>query len=128
MMALAATGRYATAGRMLEGMRSFAQNPGITASLGACYALPICEAVLAHGRGEFARAVETMRPALGDMCQLSGSHAQQDVLEQLYLDAAMRAEVHDDARSLLEHVAGRHKVPPERRIEYANAAARALRF
>ena len=63
-----------------------------------------------------------MRPALGGMYRLGGSHAQQDVLEQLYLDAAMRADLRDDVRLLLERVAGRHRVPPQRRIGYADAA------
>jgi hypothetical protein len=107
---------------MLDAMRAFAQRPGITASLVARYALPICEAVLAHGSGRFEAAVEAMRPVLGGMYRLGGSHAQQDVLEQLYLDAAMRAGLHDDVRLLLERVAGRHPVPPQRRIGYAAAA------
>jgi tetratricopeptide (TPR) repeat protein len=122
MMALAATGRQAAAHRMLAAMRGFAQGPGVTASLVARYALPICAAVLAHARGEFARAVEAMRPALGGMYRLGGSHAQQDVLEQLYLDSAMHAGLHDDARMLLERVAGRHPLPLPRRIGYAAAA------
>ena len=53
-------------------------------------AVPVCEAVLAHRRGDFAGAVAAMRPALGAMHRLGGSHAQQDVLEQLFLDAAVR--------------------------------------
>ena len=122
MMALAATDRHAAAHRMLQAMRDFAQAPGVTASLVARYALPICEAVLAHARGEFAQAVEVMRPALGGMYRLGGSHAQQDVLEQLYLDSAMQAGLLDDARLLLERVAGRHPLPPQRRIGYATAA------
>jgi hypothetical protein len=122
MMALAATGRYAAAHHMLEAMRAFAQGPGITASLVARYALPICEAVLAHARREFAQAVAVMRPSLGGMYRLGGSHAQQDVLEQLYLDSAMQAGLLDDARLLLERVAGRHPLPPQRRIGYAAAA------
>ncbi|MFZ0016225.1 MAG: tetratricopeptide repeat protein, partial [Acetobacteraceae bacterium] len=122
MMALAATDRQAAAHRMAQAMRDFAQGPGITASLVARYALPICEAVLAHARGEFAQAVEVMRPALGGMYRLGGSHAQQDVLEQLYLDCATQAGLLDDARLLLERVAGRHPLPPQRRIGYAAAA------
>ncbi len=122
MMALANTGRHEAAHRMLAGMRAFAQGAGITALLVARYALPICEAVLAHARGECVEAVEAMRPVLGGMYRLGGSHAQQDVLEQLYLDAAMRAGLHGDARLLLERVAGRHPVSPRRRIGYASAA------
>jgi len=127
MMALAATGRYAAAQRMLDAMRAFAQEPETIAVLVGSYAVPVCEAVLAHACREYARAVAAMRPALGGMYRLGGSHAQQDVLEQLYLDAAMRADLQDDARLLLERVAGRHPVPPHRRIGYA-AAARAIGF
>jgi tetratricopeptide (TPR) repeat protein len=123
MMALAATGRDAAAARMVEAMRAFAQGPGITASLVGDYALPISEAVLAHARGEPARAVAMMRPALGGMYRLGGSHAQQDVLEQLFLDAALQAQQTDDVRLLLERVAGRNKLPLRRRIGYASAAS-----
>ena len=121
MMALAATGRDAAAERMLQAMHAFAQRPGINASLVSRYALPVCEAVLAHARGEHARAVAVMRPALSGMYRLGGSHAQQDVLEQLYLDAAMQAELKPDVQLLLERVAGRHPLPPARRIGYAAA-------
>ena len=122
MMALAATGRHASAERMLAAMRDFARGPGVIASLVGRYALPICQAVLAHARGEHARAVGVMRPALSGMYRLGGSHAQQDVLEQLFLDAAMKAEQPNDIRLLLERVAGRHTVPLHRRIGYASAA------
>ena len=127
MMALAATGRDASARQMLAAMQGFAQGPGITASLVGRYALPICEAVLAHARGDSARAVAHMRPALGGMYRLGGSHAQQDVLEQLYLDAAVKAGRHEDVRLLLERVAGRNPVSPQRRAGYAEAA-RAVGF
>ncbi len=123
MMALAATGRYQAAARMLDAMRAFAQGPGIIASLVADYALPICSAALAHAQGDHARAVAVMRPALGGMYRLGGSHAQQDVLEQLFLDAALQANLRDDVRLLLERVAGRNRIPLRRRIGYASAAA-----
>ncbi len=58
------------------------------------------------------------------MYRLGGSHAQQEVLEQLFLDAALKAGLEEDARALLERVAGRHPVPPERRVGYAEAARR----
>ena len=131
MMALAATQRFDAADRMLEGMRDFARAgnapPTTLQKLVGELALPVSEAVLAHARGEHARAVAVMRPLLGAMHALGGSHAQQDVLEQIYLDAAMRAGARDDARLLLERVAGRHPVPPNRRAGYA-AAAREIAF
>jgi hypothetical protein len=59
------------------------------------------------------------------MYRLGSNHAQQDVLEQLCMDAAIKAGLHDEARQLLERVAGRHPLPSGRRIGYA-AAARAV--
>jgi tetratricopeptide (TPR) repeat protein len=128
MMALSAAGRWAAAERMLEAMREAARpasnRAGTVAPVLRDAAVPVSEAVLAHRRGDFAGAVAAMRPALGAMGRLGGSHAQQDVLEQLFLDAAMKSGAEEDARMLLERVAGRHPVPPERRIGYAEAARR----
>ncbi len=123
MMALAATGRFQTAARMLDGMREFcATQDGTVMPIVRDSAIPVCEAVLAHARGDHAQAVAVMRPALGLMHRMGGSHAQQDVLEQLFLAASMAGDCHDDARMLLERVAGRHPMLPDRRIGYAAAA------
>ena len=122
MMALAATGREGAAHRMVAAMREFAQGPGLIAHLVGDVALPVTEAVLAHGTGRHGRAVALMRPVLGKMYRLGGSHAQQDVLEQLFLDSALKAGLQDDARLLMERVAGRHPVPPQRRRGYAMGA------
>ncbi|MBV8752678.1 MAG: tetratricopeptide repeat protein [Hyphomicrobiales bacterium] len=121
MMALAATGREDTARRMLDGMHAFAGNGTTTGRIVGDIAVPICQAVLAHRRGEAARAVSLIRPVLDDMHRLGASHAQQDVLEQLFLDAAMKADSADDVRRLLARVA-RHPVPPHGRVGYAEAA------
>jgi tetratricopeptide (TPR) repeat protein len=125
MMALAATSRDAAAERMLSAMRDFSRLPGTTPTLVGRYALPICEAVLACSHGQPARAAALMRPIVGGMYRLGGSHAQQDVLEQLFLHTAMRAELDDDVRLILERTAGRHPVPPPRRAGYRAAARRA---
>ncbi len=124
MMALAATGRRAAAEYMLEALREAARSnrAGTLAPVLRDVAVPVCEAVLAHRCGDFAGAVAAMRPALGVMHRLGGSHSQQDVLEQLFLDAAVRTGLEEDARMLLERVAGRWPVPPERRVGYAEAA------
>jgi hypothetical protein len=124
MMALAATGRDASALRMIEGMREFGGGPGVLAPIVAKIALPVCEAVRAHRRHDYSAVVDTMRPVLPDMHRLGGSHAQQDVLEQLFLDAAVKAERADDVRVLLAHVAARNPTVPDRRIGYATAARR----
>jgi hypothetical protein len=124
MMALAATGRHAAAARMLAALRDAAQADTSHAALVGTVALPVCEAVLAHGQGHPGRAVVMLRKVLGEMYRLGGSHAQQDVLEQLFLHAAMRAGLEDDARLMLERVAGRHALPPRRRVGYRLPAER----
>ena len=88
------------------------------------YVLPIAEAQLAHAAGRHAEAVALMRPALRGMYQLGGSHAQQDVLEQLFVDAALKAGSTTDVRLALEQVAGRRAIPPERFIGWREAARR----
>jgi tetratricopeptide (TPR) repeat protein len=122
VMALAATGRDAAAERLIQAVEEAGRGTTAHAVILREAALPACRAALAHRQGRYADAVAALRPALGGMYRLGGSHAQQDVLEQLFLDAAMKAGLTADARLLLERVAGRHPVPPERRIGYAEAA------
>jgi hypothetical protein len=122
MMALAATRREAAARRMILSMRDYAQGPGINARLVGDIAIPVSQAVLAHGLGQYEQAVALMRPVLGEMYRLGGSHAQQDVLEQVFLDAALKSGLEDDRLMIIERVAGRHPVPPSRRRGYAMAA------
>jgi hypothetical protein len=122
MMALAASGRHEAARGMLEGMRDFARSQEPSAGLIGRVALPVCEAALRHRQKDHVGALDAMRPVLGEMRSLGGSHAQQDVLEQLFLDCALKADRPDDARLVLKLVAAKFPVPPTRRIGYAEAA------
>ena len=118
MMALVHTGRFQTAEAFLAALDRTAAGTGTIAELVRRYARPVSAAVLAHGRGRHHEAVELMRPALGGMYRLGGSHAQQDVLEQLFADAAVKAGAKADVRLMVERLCGRHPLPPERRIGY----------
>jgi tetratricopeptide (TPR) repeat protein len=119
MMALAATERHAAAEAMLSAMRDFARGARPIARLVAAVALPVTEAVRANLQGRHAAAVELMRPVIGEMYRLGGSHAQQDVLEQVFLDSALQAGAESDAAMMMQRAAGRHPVPPARRRGYA---------
>ena len=123
MMALLADGRPRAAVQMLDAMREFARGEGTVALIVRQVALPICMAVMAHRIREYARVVNLMRPVLQDMHQLGGSHAQQDVLVQMFLDAAMRADLADDARLALAH-ASRGDAGAAGRVGYAEAVRR----
>jgi len=126
MMALTAAGRWDAAEHMLAGMRSFAAaGVGTAAPLVRDCALPICEALVARAKDDPALACDLMRPALAGMSRLGGSHAQQDVLEQLFLDCAVRARRKDDIDALLRRVSSRHPVTPDQRVGYADAVPRA---
>ena len=123
MMALAATGRDVAARRMLATMRDFGAEDGPLPALVREIGLPVTEAVLANLQGRHAEAVRLMRPVIGEMYRMGGSHAQQDVLEQVFLDSALKSGRDDAVRLMLERVSGRHPVPPERRRGYAMAVA-----
>jgi len=125
MMALTATGRTVAAERMVEAMRSYAGGRGTVPPIVRDYVLPIAQAQLAHAAGRHAEAVALMRPAIGGMYRMGGSHAQQDVLEQLFVDAALKAGSTADVRLALERVAGRRAIPPERFAGWREAAFRA---
>jgi tetratricopeptide (TPR) repeat protein len=124
LMALTATGRTAAAQRMIEAMRTYANSRGTVAPMVRDYVLPIAEAQLAHAAGRHAEAVALMRPALGGMYRLGGSHTQQDVLEQLFLDAALKAGSDADIRLAVERVTGRRAIPLERYVGWREAANR----
>jgi tetratricopeptide (TPR) repeat protein len=121
MMALAATGRERAADTMLAAVRDFAGGEQPTARLVMEVALPVTMAVLANGQGRHEQALALMRPVIGAMYRMGGSHAQQDVLEQVFLDSALKSGSEPDVSVLIERVAGRHPVPPERRKGYAMA-------
>jgi hypothetical protein len=122
MMALAATRRFDAAERMIAGMEAFVRDQAstTTAPLVRDYALPISHALLARAQGNPAAALTHMQPALAGMHHLGGSHAQQDVLEQLYLDCALAAGSHDDVDRILAHVTAKFPVPPAARRGYAH--------
>ncbi len=119
MMALAATGRELAAHSMLQAMRDFANGKQPIARLVKQVALPVTEAALANGQGRHRDAVTLMRPVIGEMYRMGGSHAQQDVLEQMFLDSAMKAGTEDDVDLVIERVAGRYPISPEFRRGYA---------
>ena len=86
MMALAAAGRDAPARAMLDAMKE-SGSPAVRE-----VAVPVCQAVLAHRRGEHQRVVSLMSPLIGRLQELGGSHAQRDVLAQLFLDSRSKAQ------------------------------------
>jgi tetratricopeptide (TPR) repeat protein len=65
-------------------------------------ALPAAEAIVAHARGDWDRAITLMARALPRMSECGGSHAQRDLFEQIHLDALVRAGRASAAQQVLE--------------------------
>jgi hypothetical protein len=105
MMALAADGRFLKCAALLEAMREYgAQSGASEAEVVAKVAIPAAEAVLAHRRGEWNRAVDALFPVRREIVRLGGSHAQRDILWQFLTDAAVKGGRTDETRTLLAEV------------------------
>ncbi|MFE9040170.1 tetratricopeptide repeat protein [Streptomyces sp. NPDC012421] len=72
-------------------------NHAMTAEAG----LPVCEALVAQGRGDHAAVVELLWPVRRGIQVFGGSHAQRDAVQRTLLESALAAGHHDRARLLL---------------------------
>jgi tetratricopeptide (TPR) repeat protein len=63
--------------------------------------LPICKAVLAFGRGEYAKAAAYLYPIRHRLHEFGGSHAQRDVVLQTLLEASLRSSNHVQTKEIL---------------------------
>jgi hypothetical protein len=105
VMALAAAGREAACQAWIDALAAHAANSGASeAEVVARVAIPACEAVRAHRRGEWARALDALFAARGAIARLGGSPPQRDILWQVMGDAAVRAGRLSEARRLLAEV------------------------
>ncbi|QYX75969.1 tetratricopeptide repeat protein [Streptomyces akebiae] len=112
VMAFAGAGRLDTAdefvadrrrwlGAAREGARP-RTNRVMTAEIG----LPVCEALVAFVREDYATVVELLWPVRRRLHTFGGSHAQRDAVQRTLLEAALRARRDDLARLLLGERAG----------------------
>ncbi|MBL4720684.1 MAG: tetratricopeptide repeat protein [Alphaproteobacteria bacterium] len=103
MIALAMDGRTEAAGRLMESLRNYAQQPpeNTTASVMAPVAIPLCDAIGAYGRGDYAMAADLLTPLRADFVRTGASHAQRDLFSQLLIESTIRAGRTKQARALL---------------------------
>lgn len=92
MMALAATGRDADARAFMQALQDHVAAGKVHAASIREVALPVCQAVWAHGRGEHRQVVDLMVPVLSQLQRIGGSHAQRDVFLQMAHQAARRCD------------------------------------
>ncbi|MGC8477766.1 MAG: hypothetical protein ACP5NP_15560 [Acetobacteraceae bacterium] len=124
MLALAATGRAAAAERFLAVLRAAgAEAARWSGPAIAEVALPVCEAVLAHRRGDHARVVALLAGRQAQLRLLGGSNAQRDMFVQMLLDSARRHGDRALVGEILAEAARNHRLRPDRRAGYATAVA-----
>jgi tetratricopeptide (TPR) repeat protein len=123
MMALGATGRIEAADRFLAALRAQANDKASwTAPAIADVVIPVCEAALAHRRGDYGRAVDLLASRQEQIRLLGGSNAQRDVMFQVLIDAAMKSGRRDVVGAMVAHETATRAVPPIQRAGYAAAA------
>jgi hypothetical protein len=123
MLALAATGRDEAAARFLAALREQAADPSEWASAAiGDVVVPVCEAALAHRRGQHIEVVGLLERRQEAMRLLGGSTAQRDLFRQILIDSAMRADRRDLVAAMLADETATRAVPPTQRAGYAAAA------
>ena len=123
MIALAATGRIEAADRFLAALRAQADDKASwTAPAIADVVIPVCEAALAHRRGDYGRAVDLLASRQEQIRLLGGSNAQRDLVFQVLIDAAMKSGHRDVVAAMIGHETASRTVPPSQRAGYAPAA------
>jgi hypothetical protein len=120
MMVLAATERFAEAEELLRSVRACVAEGHGNGNLVGSYrsaGIAVCDAVLAHRKGEHQRVLDVLSPVRHDLHLIGGSHAQRDVFYQLLLDSAHRLGRADLVSLYLNDV---------RRIGFENVQQRTL--
>ena len=93
----------AEASALLEAVRrAAAAAPAHTREVWRDVALPVAEALWAYARGDYECAWRQWSVALPRMFEVGGSHAQRDLFEQFFLDAAIRSGRGVIAQQILE--------------------------
>jgi hypothetical protein len=88
---------------LLASVRDAAESaPAFTREVWREVALPGCEGLVAHARGNFTLAWHRLAASVPRMAEAGGSHAQRDLFEQILLDAAIKSGRSTAAQQILE--------------------------
>lgn len=101
MMCFVATGREKDAERLIRAQTRLVESGrGSNAMMTREVGLPVCRALLASARGDYATTIELLMAARPKAAHFGGSHAQRDVLTQTLIGAALKSGQHNLARAL----------------------------
>lgn len=91
------------ADRLMRGIEAHAgQVPASQAEAWQRVCVPASRGLLAHARGDYRTAVESLGKALPRLIEIGGSHAQRDLFAQAHLDAMVRTGKLAGAQNLLQ--------------------------
>lgn len=101
MMAFVGAGQWALADAVIAAATRTIDGRGSNAVMTRVVGLPLCHALYAFGRGDYAAAVDLLRPVRNIAARFGGSHAQRDLVDLTLIEAADR----DGQRSLVRALA-----------------------
>ncbi|MBF8192752.1 tetratricopeptide repeat protein [Nonomuraea sp. K274] len=104
VMSYVGAGRIADAERLITSRESYVlePRPGVTnRDMTLRVGLPVCRAIVAFGRGDYASVVDLLYPIRHRINEFGGSHAQRDAVQKTLLEAALRGGRRDVARALV---------------------------
>lgn len=94
---------YPEAELMLQNLREFVKHaPELTRDSWQYVALPACEAMIDHAKGDYEGVVRKMGIAVPRLIEIGGSHAQRDLFDQILLDATIKTGRYQAAQQMLE--------------------------
>ncbi|YCK38981.1 tetratricopeptide repeat protein [Actinomadura sp. ATCC 39365] len=104
VMSYVGAGRFEEAERLVASREAYTREsrPEVTnVAMTLRVGLPVCRALVAYGRGDFAAVVDLLHPIRHRVNELGGSHAQRDAVQKTLLEAALRDGRHELARTLV---------------------------
>ncbi|TMS00539.1 tetratricopeptide repeat protein [Nonomuraea basaltis] len=104
VMSYVGAGRIGEAEKLIATREAYVQEPrpGVTnREMTLRVGLPVCRAIVAFGRGDYASVVDLLYPIRHRINEFGGSHAQRDAVQKTLLEAALRAGARDVARVLV---------------------------
>ncbi|MCA0449431.1 MAG: tetratricopeptide repeat protein [Proteobacteria bacterium] len=121
-MAFVGAGRFDLARTQIETLRKAARGTGDNAAMSAQVGLPVAQALLAFGQGDWRNSADLLIGARAHAIRFGGSNAQRDVLVWTATEAALRA---GDAAMAQALIAERRTAKPDSRIslDWARRAA-----
>lgn len=122
-MAFVADDRPAAVTRTIVALERRAAEQGANAEISRDVGLPVARALEAFGAGDYATAVELLRPARHIAYRCGGSHAQRDILGLTAIEAALRGGHGRAARTLAAERTELKPRSPANRLLSARAGA-----